>query len=100
MQRHQALEQLPSDGTRELADRLLVSPIEGAYWSQVYRWVLVRSQLKQMGQAIPELRQLRSREQVARRERFYRTEEELRALDRAEVIAMQLSVRYGCARAL
>ena len=87
VQRHQALEQLPSDGTRELADRLLVSPIEGAYWSQVYRWVLVRSQLKQMGQAIPELRQLRSREQVARRERFYRTEEELRALDRAEVIA-------------
>ena len=87
VQRHQALEQLPADGTRELADRLLVSPIEGAYWSQVYRWVLVRSQLKQMGQAIPELRQLRSREQVARRERFYRTEEELRALDRAEVIA-------------
>ena len=87
VQRHQALEQLPADGTRDLADRLLVSPIEGAHWSQVYRWVLVRSQLKQMGEAIPELRQLRSREQVARRERFHRTEEELRALDRAEVIA-------------
>lgn len=87
VQQHQALEQFPADGTRELAHRLLGSPLEGSQWSQVYRWVLVRSQLKQMGQANPELRQLRSHDQIARRERFQRTEEDLRALDRAEVIA-------------
>lgn len=84
---HQVLEQLPADGVRRLAENLLRSSVEGEHWSRLYRWTLVRSQLRQMGQAIPELQQLRSREQVARRERFLRMEEELRALDREEVVA-------------
>jgi very-short-patch-repair endonuclease len=87
VERHQVLEQLPGDGLRELAERLLASTVEGEHWSRLYRWTLVRSQLRQMGQAIPGLQELRSREQVARRERFQRMEEELRALDRAEVVA-------------
>lgn len=87
VERHQVLEQLPGDGVRELAERLLASTVEGEHWSRVYRWTLVRSQLRQMGQAIPGLQELRSREQIARRERFQRMEEELRELDRAEVVA-------------
>lgn len=87
VERHQVLEQLPGDGLRELAERLLASTVEGEHWSRLYRWSLVRSQLRQMGQAIPGLQELRSREQVARRERFQQMEEELRALDRAEVVA-------------
>jgi very-short-patch-repair endonuclease len=87
VERHQVLEQLPADGVRRLAEHLLRSSVEGEHWSRLYRWTLVRSQLRQMGQAIPELQQLRSREQVARRERFQRMEEELRALDRSEVVA-------------
>jgi len=87
VQRHQVLDQLPDDGLRDLAERLLASTVEGEHWSRLYRWTLVRSQLRQMGQAIPGLQELRSREQVARRERFQRMEEDLRALDRAEVVA-------------
>jgi very-short-patch-repair endonuclease len=87
VERHQVLEQLPTDGVRRLAENLLSSSVDGEHWSRLYRWTLVRSQLRQMGQAIPELQQLRSREQVARRERFQRMEEELRALDRSEVVA-------------
>ena len=87
VQRHQLLDQLPGDGLRHLAERLLSSSVEGEHWSRLYRWTLVRSQLRQMGQAIPELQQLRSHEQVARRERFQQMEEELRSLDRAEVVA-------------
>ncbi len=87
IQRHQQLAQLPDDGTRELAEQLLHSDIAGEHWSRLYRWTLTRSQLRQMVQAIPALQQLRSHDQVARRERFQRIEEELRALDRAEVVA-------------
>ncbi len=87
VQRHQLLEQLPADGLRALAEQLLASELAGDHWSRLYRWNLVRSQLRQMAQAIPELQRLRSNEQVARRERFQRMEEELRALDRAEVVA-------------
>ena len=83
----QVLEQLPADGTRSLAEELLASAVNGEHWSLLYRWTLVRSQLRQMGWAIPELQQLRSHEQVARRERFQSMEEELRKLDRAAVIA-------------
>ena len=87
VERHQVLAQLPGDGLRELAEGLLASTVEGEHWSRLYRWTLVRSQLRQMGQAIPGLQELRSREQVARRERFQRMEDDLRALDRAEVVA-------------
>ena len=87
VQRHQVFEQLPDDGLRELAAALLRSPVEGEHWARLYRWALVRSQLRQMGLAIPGLQQLRSHEQVARRTRFQQLEEELRALDRAEVVA-------------
>lgn len=87
VERHQVLDQLPGDGLRDLAERLLASTVEGEHWSRLYRWTLVRSQLRQMGKAIPGLQELRSREQVARRERFQRMEEDLRALDRAEVMA-------------
>jgi very-short-patch-repair endonuclease len=87
VQRHQVLDQLPGDGERALAERILASAVGGEHWSRLYCWTLVRSQLKEMGQAIPELQQLRCREQVARRERFQQMEEELRALDRAEVVA-------------
>jgi very-short-patch-repair endonuclease len=87
VQRHQVFEQLPDDGLRELAAALLRSAVEGEHWPRLYRWALVRSQLRQMGLAIPGLQQLRSHEQVARRTRFQQLEEELRALDRAEVVA-------------
>ncbi len=87
VERHQVLDQLPGDGLRDLAERLLASTVEGEHWSRLYRWTLVRSQLRQMGKASPGLQELRSREQVARRERFQRMEEDLRALDRAEVVA-------------
>ena len=87
VQRHQLLEQLPGDGVRALAIQVLGSTVDTQHWSRIYRWALVRSQLRQMGQAMPELQQLRSHEQVARRERFQRIEEELRALDREEVMA-------------
>jgi len=87
VKRHQLLEQLPADGARSLAEQLLASAINGVHWSLLYRWTLVRSQLRQMGQAIPELLQLQSHEQVARRKRFQHMEEKLRELDRAAVIA-------------
>jgi very-short-patch-repair endonuclease len=87
VEQQQVLDQLPGDGLREVAERLLASTVKGEHWSRLYRWTLVRSQLRQMGQAIPGLQELRSREQVARRERFQRMEEDLRALDRAEVVA-------------
>ena len=87
IQRHQLLHQLPGDGLRDLAEQLLKSDVAGEHWSRLYRWTHVRSQLRQMGKALPELHQLRSHEQVARRERFQRVEEELRQLDRAEVVA-------------
>jgi hypothetical protein len=87
IQSHQQLEQLPDDGAREVAKQLLHSDIAGEHWSRLYRWTLTRSQLRQMAQTIPELQQLRSHDQVARRERFQRIEEELRSLDRAEVVA-------------
>ena len=87
IKRHQLLEQLPADGLRELAERLMASNVEGGQWSRVYRWNLVRSQLRQMAQAIPDLQRLRSNEQVARRERFQRMEDELRLLDQAAVVA-------------
>ena len=87
IQRHQQLEQLPDDGAREVAKQLLHSDIAGEQWSRLYRWTLTRSQLRQMAQAVPELQQLRSHDQVARRERFQLIEEELRSLDRAEVVA-------------
>lgn len=87
IQCRQQLEQLPDDGTCELAKQLLHSDIAGKHWSRLYRWTLTRSQLRQMVRAVPALQQLRSHDQVARRERFQRIEEELRSLDRAEVVA-------------
>ena len=87
VRRHQLLEQLPNQGQRQLAERLLATDLPAEQWSRIYRWTLVRSQLRQMAQAIPELQHLRSAEQVARRERFQRIEEELRDLDREAVMA-------------
>lgn len=87
VRRHQLVEQLPNQGQRQLAERLLATDLPAEHWSRIYRWLLVRSQLRQMAQAIPELQRLRSAEQVARRERFQRIEEELRDLDREAVIA-------------
>jgi hypothetical protein len=87
VRRHELLEQLPSSGQRQLAERLLNTDLPAEQWSRIYRWILVRSQLKQMVQAIPELQGLRSAEQVARRERFQRMEDELRDMDRAAVVA-------------
>jgi very-short-patch-repair endonuclease len=87
VRRHQLLDQLPTTGQRQLADQLLTTDLPVEQWSKIYRWMLVRSQLRQMAQAIPELQLLRSAEQVARRERFQRMEDELRELDRAAVVA-------------
>jgi len=87
VRRHQLLEQLPATGQRQLAERLLSTDLPAEQWSRIYRWMLVRSQLRQMAQAIPELQGLRSAEQVSRRERFQRMEDELRHLDRAAVVA-------------
>lgn len=87
VRRHQLLEQLPVTGQRQLAERLLNTDLPAEQWSRIYRWILVRSQLWQMTQDIPELQRLRSAEQVARRERFQRMEDELRELDRAAVAA-------------
>ena len=87
VRRHQLLEQLPNQGQRQLAERLLATDLPAEHWSRIYRWTLVRSQLRQMAQAMPELQRLRSAEQVARRERFQSIEEELRDLDRRAVVA-------------
>lgn len=87
VRRHQLLQQLPATGERQLAERLLNTDLPADQWSRIYRWMLVRSQLRQMAQAIPELQGLRSAEQVARRERFQRMEDEMRHLDRAAVVA-------------
>ena len=78
---------LPSDAERELAQRLLESAVDGALWPDLYRWNVVRSRLSALTAAQPQLSSLRAADQVARRKRFAKTEDELRRLDRAEVIA-------------
>jgi hypothetical protein len=58
-----------------------------ALWPDLYRWNVVRSRLEQLTLAQPQLVSLRAADQVARRKRFAIIEDDLRRLDRAEVIA-------------
>ena len=81
----QLLERLSADDTRTLIGRLLQERRQGEHWIGIYRWNVARNRLQQQNQAIPELQQLRGDDQVARRERFHRLEDELRTLDRQQV---------------
>jgi very-short-patch-repair endonuclease len=81
------LSSLPSEAERQLAQCLLDSAVDGALWPDLYRWNVVRSRLISLTAAQPQLSSLRAADQVARRKRFAKTEDELRRLDRAEVIA-------------
>ncbi|MCP9943475.1 DUF4011 domain-containing protein [Cyanobium sp. ATX 6E8] len=84
---HQLKEGLPSLAEQQLVDQLMGSGLVVELWEPVYRWNLVRSQLSQISEDVPEIRGLRASEQVARRERFHGVEDHVRELDRAEVIA-------------
>ena len=81
------LSSLPSDAERQLAHQLLDSTVDGALWPVLYRWNVVRSRLSALTVSQPQLSSLRAADQVARRKRFAKTEDDLRRLDRAEVIA-------------
>ena len=84
---YQLRQDLPSHSEQELADQLMVSGLAAELWETVYRWNLVRSQLNRISDDVPAVRGLQAAEQVARRERFNRVEDQIRDLDRAEVIA-------------
>lgn len=81
----QLLERLSSDDIRHLMRQLLGSGLAEEYWGEIYRWNVLRNQLRQLSAEIPQLQQLNSSDQVSRRQRFYQLEDELRALDRQEV---------------
>lgn len=81
------LSSLPSDAERQLAHQLLDSTVDGALWPDLYSWNVVRSRLSALTVSQPQLSSLRAADQVARRKSFAKTEDELRRLDRAEVIA-------------
>jgi len=87
IQLHDLLESLPSAAERQLASQLLDGSTEVALWPDLYRWNVVRSRLEQLTLAQPQLVSLRAADQVARRKRFAIIEDDLRRLDRAEVIA-------------
>ncbi|MCX5969749.1 MAG: DUF4011 domain-containing protein [Cyanobacteria bacterium] len=84
---HQLRESLPSVSEQQLADQLMVSGLAAELWEPLYRWNLVRSQLSLISEEVPAIQGLRGADQVARRERFHRVEDQIRELDRAEVIA-------------
>ena len=81
------LERLSSDDIRHLMHQLMRSGLEEEHWVEIYRWNVLRNQLRQLSAEIPELRQLNSNDQVSRRQRFHQLEDELRALDRQEVVS-------------
>lgn len=81
------LERLSSDDIRHLMRQLLSSGLAEDHWVEIYRWNVLCSQLRQLSAEIPELRQLNSSDQVSRRQRFHELEDELRALDRQEVVS-------------
>jgi len=83
----QLRQDLLSQSEQELADQLMVSGLAAELWQPVYSWNLVRSQLNRISDDVPAVRGLQAAEQVARRERFNRVEDQIRELDRAEVIA-------------
>ena len=84
---HQLREGLPSQAEQQLTDLLMVTGLAAEFWEPVYRWNLVRSQLSRISDEVPAVQGLRAADQVARRERFHRVEDQVRELDRAEVIA-------------
>lgn len=83
----QLLERLSGDDSRHLMRQLLGSDVAEESWGEIYRWNVLRNQLQQMSAEIPQLQQLNSSDQVSRRQRFHQLEDELRALDRQEVVS-------------
>lgn len=84
---HQLRAGLPSQAEQQLIDLLMGTGLAAEFWEPVYRWNLVRSQLSRISDEVPAVQELRASDQVARRERFHRVEDQMRELDRAEVIA-------------
>lgn len=80
-------QQLPSEAEQKLSDLLVARGLAAELWKPIYSWNLVRNQLSQISTDIPAVKELRAADQVARRERFNRVEDQVRELDRAEVIA-------------
>lgn len=80
-------QQLPSKAEQKLSDLLVAGGLAAELWKPIYSWNLVRNQLSQITADIPAVKELRAADQVARRERFNRVEDQVRELDRAEVIA-------------
>jgi superfamily I DNA and/or RNA helicase len=84
---NELVESLPSDAERQLAAWLMEQPLPDALWPALYRWNILKSRLSDLLQSQPQLQTLRSSDQVARRKRFTKAEDDLCSLDRSEVIA-------------
>lgn len=82
----QLLKRLTGDDVRGLIQQVLSANRATDHWSAIYRWNVARNRLKQLDEQNPALQQLHGGDQVARRERFHQLEDELRSLDRQQVI--------------